>query len=360
MLALNMTFGVKAVIYQAFVNSMTLEFIKNYSESFSSLSLLQTEVYWAFYGWCLLFDWITGFRAIVQFQDDEASITAITFHGPLLAFAADPTEIPTTIYTFTLKRSIEGMNLFELNRIVGHSWAGRTILTVRSITAILILNTAPIYLNFKQMTPPQLPAYQTILAATEVTWLVYVLNDIFSFTTRQYTSYYALKSLISTWFIIAIWTLLSLLEITLKLKRLCDYIDMDYTLVWSSAEVAIGTFLVLSKVFWLLWCVSFFVMLWNDLYFQNNRNLEVRTHLLNSHSLHMLDFTNWKFDGVYYIDKASAIMAGLISWSYSGKLYILDTKSWRVFSLPIVKLTTSSSNLHSLDRFQKAIQLEHH
>ncbi|OQS05482.1 hypothetical protein THRCLA_02392 [Thraustotheca clavata] len=170
--------------------------------SLYQINLLEpSENYWNFYGWCLLYDWIAGIREVVNFEGDIASITTVTFHDPLITFTADATEIPnsfasillgcniyitwilvcvaglTALYAILLKRSFEGINLFELNRVVGHTWAGRTVLTVRSITTIWMLNTAPFHLKIVNratyLTSPQLPSYQTILATSEVTWLVY-------------------------------------------------------------------------------------------------------------------------------------------------------------------------------------------
>ncbi|OQR86537.1 hypothetical protein THRCLA_10535 [Thraustotheca clavata] len=393
----NIIYSITAQVKAAYdvtraINITSIQYYSTVSEpslaSLYQINLLEpTDSFWTFYGWCLLFDWTTGVREVVDFQGDTASIVTMTFHDSLITFTADSTEIPISfasiflgfsfyitwilvfvagliaIYTIILKGSIEGANLFELNRIVGHTWAGRTILTVRSITAIWMLNTAPVYLTLNNqatyITSQQLPAYQTILAASEGTWLVYVLNDLFSFVTQQYTAHYAYKSSLSTWLIIAIWSLLSPLETIAKLERECQYVDMDFGLICTSGVIEIGNFAgTIEDALVAVICILLSYLV-ERIVFPKRPPLDIRTHLLNSHSLHMLDFTNWRLNGVYYIDKASAIMAGLISWTYYGQLFILDIKSWRLLVLPANKLSTSSLHIYSLDRFQKAIRLDH-
>ncbi|OQS05438.1 hypothetical protein THRCLA_20617 [Thraustotheca clavata] len=71
-----------------------------------------------------------------------------------------------------------------------------------SVTAIWMLNIVPFNLaivdQLTHLVSPQLPWYQTILASFEATWVVYVLNDVLSCLTRKYTTYYAVKSSLST------------------------------------------------------------------------------------------------------------------------------------------------------------------
>ncbi|OQS05442.1 hypothetical protein THRCLA_02433 [Thraustotheca clavata] len=377
------------------VQGMNIQIIQFYNTLLSvsptnlyTINLLEpTEPYWSYYGWTLLYGWVVGLREVVEFQGDSGSLVTISYRDPLITLSADPTEIPVSfssilagcafyvswiliivaslvaMFAIFERGLIEGLNLFEFNRIVGHSWAGRTFLTIRSITAIWMLNTVPLDLALNgqvtHIVSPQLPWYQTILASSEVTWLVYVLNDLLSCVTRQYTTYYAVKSALSTWFVIAVWSLISPPKATVTLDRHCEFINMDDALVCVSGSIKIGSSTgVISVILAAVGCIVVSYTM-ERLVFPKVPPLEIRSFLLNAHSLYMLDLTHWKLDGKYYLDKSSAVMCGLLSFHYKEKLYILDIKSWRVIVIAAPKLRTFSTSSNTLDRFENAIPLDH-
>ncbi|OQR90296.1 hypothetical protein THRCLA_09378 [Thraustotheca clavata] len=371
--------NIQTIQYYTLLNDTTTTFLYH-------INILEpTERLWTFYGWCLSFEWANGVREVVQFIGDEGSMTSITYQTPPISMTPDPTEIPVsfasaflgctfyitwiliciaglvTMYSIAHRGHIEGMNLFELNRIVGHVWAGRTFLVIRSITAIWILNTAPLNLvqvgQATHLTSPQLPWYQTILAASEVTWLVYALNDMFSFVTQQYTTYYAYKSSLSTWCVISAWSLLSPLTYSAALHRECSYVDMDFGLVCVSGSIEVGrTRGVLGVMGVATLCViaSYLV---ERLCFAPKSPLEVRSLLLNSQCIYMLNLGSWHFNNEYFLDKTSAVMAGLISFEYKGELYILDIKSWRMIIVPVARIESHIVSAEALRRFHWSIPL---
>ncbi|OQS07903.1 hypothetical protein THRCLA_00102, partial [Thraustotheca clavata] len=338
---------------------------------------------WSFYGWCLIYEWTSGIREVVNFSGDRGSISTMTFHQSPITMNPNPTEIPVSFaslflgctfyitwiliciagivaaYTLVNRGQIEAMNLFQLNRIVGHTWAGRTFLILRSITAIWILNSSTLNLTLvdrvTHFTSPPLPWYKKILAASETTWLVYALNDIFSFITLHHTTYYASKSSLSTWFVVAIWSFVHPLENSSKIQRNCDYVDMDFGLTCTSAIIEIGS----TQGVLIVLCIAMGnVIFWytfERICYPNRAIFRVPTHLLNSQSLYMLDWSKWRVDGQYFLDKTSGVMAGLLSVELDDSLYILDIKSWRVFSIP---LDTLQEPFVSLERFRRSIPLK--
>ncbi|KDO30895.1 hypothetical protein SPRG_19680 [Saprolegnia parasitica CBS 223.65] len=345
------------------------------------INLLEpSERLWTFYGWLFLFEWLNGGREVVSFQGDAGSITTIATAYPALAQTPDPYEVPTSVSLVVLGSTVyitsiligvtcilavyilgtrgvgmEANNLFELNRVVGHVWAGRSFILLRSVTAIWMLNTAPLLLtqvgHATHFTSPQLPWYQTILAASEVTWLVYALNDIGSCVTLQYTTAYAYKSSLATWFILVVWSFVAPLSYSATLHRHCTFVDMDAGLLCSSASIHIGsTSGVLGVVVVALSCICVWFG-WDRWRLRGLAPPGVHSLLLNAHCVYMLDFTNWKYKGEYYLDKTSAVLAGLLSLEYHGKLYIFDIKTWRLFSC------ASSKDPTQPERFQVAIPL---
>ncbi|OQR89306.1 hypothetical protein THRCLA_09803 [Thraustotheca clavata] len=331
--------------------------------SLYSINLLEpSEPHWNFYGWALLYEWAAGHREVVKFLGDYGSITSISYGNQPITTSAAKSDIPVSfasiflgctmyitwvliciaglvaIYGVFHKGHIEATNLFELNRIVGHVWAGRSILLLRSIVAIWILNTVQLSLAIESkatfLTAPELPWYQTILAASEVTWLVYVLNDVFSVFTEQYTTYYAYKSSTLTWFIVALWSFFTPRHFSIELDRECSYIDMDYYLICNSASIQIGsTTGVIIVVIVAFSCVIGCYIL-ERIFFGSRPHLHLETLLLDSQCLYLLDLDKWKFEKEYFLDKTSAVMAGLLSFQYHKSLYILDIKSWRCIILP--------------------------
>ncbi|KDO15890.1 hypothetical protein SPRG_18573, partial [Saprolegnia parasitica CBS 223.65] len=189
---------------------------------------------WAFYGWCYVYEWATGGREVVRFEGDEGAITAISHYTAPQSMAPDPATTPASFAAFcqyavvyvTLvliatsglvaisavycRGRIEGLNFFCVNRLIGLVWVGRTLLVLRTITALSLLSTVPLALTrvggATRLVTPAVPWYKTILAASEVTWLVYVLNDVLSCVTLAHTASYAFKSSNLAWLLVAIWS----------------------------------------------------------------------------------------------------------------------------------------------------------
>ncbi|KDO30840.1 hypothetical protein SPRG_04741 [Saprolegnia parasitica CBS 223.65] len=370
--------------------ALNIQTIQYYTATFDDadtllyqINLLEpNEPLWAFYGWCHVFEWLDGRREVVLFQGDAGAIASISSGAMLIRGSPDPNEIPVSFATFLLgctiymtgllisiaglvtlysvgqRGHLEGNNLYEINRIVGHVWAGRSFLLLRSITAIWMLNTSPLRLQqvgqVTLMRSPPLPWYQTILAAGESTWLVYALNDLGSCVTLEYTTTYAYKSSLLTYAVVSIWTLVAPVSYTAALDRSCTYVDMDAGLVCTSAAIHIGSPRgVLSVVFIACACVALCYRLERTLQPHLARR-NVHSLVLNSQSLYMLDWSHWTYHGDVYLDKTSAVLAGLLSVEYDDTLYILDIKTWRVIAVP-----TNLTKPITLQRFARAIPISH-
>ncbi|KAG9398813.1 hypothetical protein AC1031_014130 [Aphanomyces cochlioides] len=104
-------------------------------------------------------DWAVANLEVISFHDKN-SLNVLT--SPLydVASLVNPLEIPVnvafyiryaclyvttiiicvavlaSIYLFMNKGYVEGLNLFELNRVAGIVWIGRTFLFIRSMAAI--------------------------------------------------------------------------------------------------------------------------------------------------------------------------------------------------------------------------------
>ncbi|EQC38151.1 hypothetical protein SDRG_04580 [Saprolegnia diclina VS20] len=307
---------------------------------------------WPFVGWCYLFDWVQGAREVVSFQGDRGQVRTITAAFRPLALVLDPTEIHTTLsyfcrksaqyvtlilisvlvlvlcYTITSFGAINALNLLELNRIVGHVWVGRLLLVVRSTTALWLLNTSQLTLETighgARLVVPVTPWYKVVLAASELTWLVYVLNDLLSSVTQQYTPSYAWKSSLLTWAIAV--GCQAPPRYTAYLQRACTYIDMDRALDCTTGYITIGRLDgVLTGVLIALGAVVGTAVLerWRAL-----PPRKLRTPYLSSASYFTLVVQ--ANDVECEIDAVFALMAGLVSVRWRQITYFFDIKSWRL------------------------------
>ncbi|OQR84570.1 hypothetical protein ACHHYP_13232 [Achlya hypogyna] len=330
-------------------------------ELFQQPLLDETDPGWSFYGWCYLYDWVSGLREVVAFAGDNATLPTISSRSSALTMAPAPGEIPETLsflcqscvqyitWLFITLAAvlvlsgisqgghIEGLNLLELNRIVGHVWVGRALLVIRSITAFWLLNTSTLQLvqvgvGTRFVSPP-LPWYNTILAGAESTWFVYVLNDLLSCVTLQYTTGYAFKSSLLAWAVVAVWSTVSPQTYRATINRACTFVDMDVQLVCESGTVYIGDpgrvgigfligFLSVGGCFVLERC-----------WMPDLAPRLVPSTLLNASSYYMLDFSDWVAKDEFYLDKTSALMAGVLALEIYGRLHVLDIKSWRYFNV---------------------------
>ncbi|EQC41299.1 hypothetical protein SDRG_01274 [Saprolegnia diclina VS20] len=332
--------------------------------SLFTINLLDpSDVPWTFFGWCYLFEWVAGHREVVAFQGDSGAVAAISARTAPRTMAPDPSAIPVTFSSLSQAgnlyisyiliciagsialliltsptRDVEGMNLFALNRIIGHVWAGRTFLVLRSVTAMWMLNTSPLKLlqvdSVTRLDSPPLTWYMTILAASEASWLVYVLNDVFSCITQQYTSLYAGRSSLGTTISVTIWTFLHPQHYAAALHRRCDLVDVDFELHCVSGSIALGDPLRLGV---LCGIALANIIVWYQLakwYAPHQPSVPIETLLLSSQSFYLMHWHDRERDGVYYLDTMSAVMAGLLSLSHKNRRYVFDVKAWRLLVLP--------------------------
>ncbi|KDO24913.1 hypothetical protein SPRG_09557 [Saprolegnia parasitica CBS 223.65] len=314
---------------------------------------------WPFFGWCYLYEWAIGQREVVSFQGDVGVLTTISTHMNPVSMTLSASSIPTQlsymcqqcaryvtglcmgvtgllgIYGLSARGAIEGLNLFEFNRIVGHVWVGRTLLVVRSLTALWLLNTSTLTLGLVGsatcFTLPPLPWTKTVLAASELTWLNYILNDLLSFATERITIYYAWKSTLCTWLIAVIWTI--------------QAPQHAHVQIGSFQRVLVDLAIVLSSVLGLA------LIEWLRLRKKELPNRSIPTLLLSSSSLYMLELDNWTHLGECFLDQASGVLAGLLTLHWHEQLYVFDIKSWRFYTRSIPATTKLRH------RFRRAIPL---
>ncbi|EQC34685.1 hypothetical protein SDRG_08003 [Saprolegnia diclina VS20] len=314
------------------------------------------DVAWTFFSWCYLYEWVVARREVVSFVGDIGHITSISAVVNPLTLSLDAQEIPTyvsfsslacvfyltcviscitsitVLYVLAVRLDVEPWNLYQINRVVGHVYVGRSLLIVRSATALWLLNTSRLELaRFgvgTRLDAPRLDPIKVALGAGELTWLVYLLNDVLSVATTAHTVRYALKSTLCTWIVSVVVAVVWPQAYTASIAPNCAYVNMDQLLVCQRATVTIGRW---SGVRWNLGFVVCSVLGF-ALLEQRRRGAPptppaAASCHLNSTAYYMLYV--WSVDDtVTYMDRASAFLAGLVSLRWRQRMLVFDVKRW--------------------------------
>ncbi|KAF0697804.1 Aste57867_11519 [Aphanomyces stellatus] len=338
--------------------------------STSPLRMLQYTLFdpsdptYTFWAWLHVLEWALGQREVVRFEGDAGYIHLITEVQQPFRQDVQAHEFPTTfalyirsgvqyvtgimlaiavgivLYILASEGSVEATNLMKMNRVAGIVWVGRPLLLLRGVTALALLSTGTLELYLKygflsSFRVIAVPWYKTILAAGETTWLVYIANDIVMVWTKQFTSAYASKSSLLTWLVAAILTLVKPVVHHATIHPICQVDQMDLQLVCASGVVAIGQ---VSRFYWLLGIITTSNVLCYSIVHVVHRGLakestDDNSLLLSAGAKYLFLRTGWLHDNIYYMDSASALMNGLVSFRWRQTIYVFDIKLWRAFAI---------------------------
>ncbi|KAF0684490.1 Aste57867_23535 [Aphanomyces stellatus] len=319
-----------------------------------------TDPTFDFWSWLYVMEWAVGFREAISFQGDVGTVNVISEWVGSELQEVDVGELPTTFATYALggvlyvtgvmlaisvllfisilfsRGHVEGLNIFELNRVAGIVWVGRGMLFLRGITALCLLCTTTLHLELHNYAvnfyTREAPWYKTILGAGETGWIVYILNDIVMVWTREYSSWYCTGCGLLAWLVVAVLTLVQPVAHRATMDPQCQFDQVDFQVVCQSGVIYIGQS---SRLFWVLGIIiiciagSYIVVRIAKLAVHD----EGDSLLLSSGAKYLFDRKPWIHHGVYYIDPASAILNGMITFHWKRKIYIMDIKTWRFFSI---------------------------
>ncbi|RHY63090.1 hypothetical protein DYB30_002979 [Aphanomyces astaci] len=321
------------------------------------------------FAWCLLYEWVLGYREVVNFQGDRGNLTVMSAKYPDMTWHTNEAEIPrhivyflragiayvTTIlafvaslvlvYTLANRGHIEPRNILHFNRIAGFVWVGRPLLFARSVVALTILSTSKAQLvrvagHFNAMQLPESNALyymRTVLSSSEACWLVYVLQDILTIFTRDRTQVNASRASILVWVVSAVLSCVYPVQPKVTVARDCEYAVVDLQLTCHSGTIAIGDYerlvlLVLIVVGSVVLCAG---LQWLCTKEKSNAMPSYATSLFLCNGAKTL-FRNkdhWTLDQVVYLDMVSAVLNGLVIFPWKRTFYVLDIKTWRSFAV---------------------------
>ncbi|KDO17515.1 hypothetical protein SPRG_16968 [Saprolegnia parasitica CBS 223.65] len=241
------------------------------------------------------------------------------------------------VYIIASRGYAEGMNMLELSRVGGIVWVGRPLLFLRSLTAMAVLCTGSLDLqvvgSMSYLHSTDVPWYKTCLAASEVSWLVAIVNDVLMIWTKEHTALYVTPNGLLVTGVTALLSTLSPVTHTASLGHTCAIAEVDFQMVCSGGEVVIGVWervALLVLLVGVLNVVTFGLMRWLVRKPPKNR---AESLLLYAGAKYLFLSTKWIYKDVYYLDRASAALNGLVSVRYNGIYYGLDIKTWRTFTL---------------------------
>ncbi|KAH9185567.1 hypothetical protein AeNC1_012452, partial [Aphanomyces euteiches] len=322
-----------------------------------------TEVDLEFFTWLAVFDWAKGIREVVSFQGDNGTITALSSLSNLNQMTVNPREVPVNIslymrrllqyftgvmlsvacivclYIIGLKGQIEASNMLVFSRVASIVWIGRPLVILRALSAISILSTATLTLvspmegvvSYFESTSRAW--YMIILSAGELVWMVYVVNDLFSVVTGPATPRYASRSFMTAWVAAILSAVLVPPRSQMSLSRECTIVEVDFQVVCTSGQVEIGQVnLVYFLISLVLGCciVCYGLERWS----RRRKHSSPASPLVYAAAKHQFKSDKWRYKGVWHIDKASAVLTGILTFELSSTLYLFDIKTWRIHALP--------------------------
>ncbi|KAF0688425.1 Aste57867_19941 [Aphanomyces stellatus] len=325
-----------------------------------------TEQDFEFFAWIYVFEWAEGKREVISLHGAYDTLTTISTTKPLMHHLTDTNEVPlnvgrffsavifyvtsvlfgvgclVTMYIVSSFGYVDGFNVMAFNYVAGHVWIGRPLILLRSLTSIAVLSTSQLKLHTSKgaatsyfQSPPR-DVLTTLLSSSEICWLVYVFVDTFSVVTQEYTSLYSFPSALIVGVSVAIWSLAAPTTHSVSLSRQCTVVAVDFDVSCISGVVRIGDFNRFGGLIGIA-CGGCVVAYITVRYVRRRPpRFPPLSPLLYSAAKTKFEYTthvNWEYEGVYYLDKASAAMTGILTLTYCGVEYIADIKTWRVYEL---------------------------
>ncbi|KAF0698439.1 Aste57867_10943 [Aphanomyces stellatus] len=323
-----------------------------------------TETEFSIFAWHLLVEWAQGDREVVRFEGDVGSISLLSKYMTNVRLPVNEIEFPTNlsyylrktvsyitfavivlaslvlVYIVLSRGYIEALNLFELQRVGAIVWIGRPLLFVRSLTAVGLLSTASLELTFdgflSYFQVIKAPWYKTLLAANEVTWMVAIVNDIAMAFTREYTMYYATVNSVMIWLLTAMLGLQFPVSHSVTIDVQCSWVQVDYQVECTSGVISIGYISRLMLIIGLVLSSNIFCYAVTRCLVRNPKSRTLNSIFLYGGTRYLFMTNDWTYNNIYYIDRASAVLNGILTLRWRQTIIALDIKLWRVFHADIL------------------------
>ena len=83
----------------------------------------------------------------------------------------------------------------------------------------------------------------------------------------------------------------------------------------------------------------------------------VKSVVLGANATFLFRHEHRVYRDTYYLDRASAVLAGLVSYRSGHTMYVLDVKAWQVFTVPLSNTNISNDDLATIEMRQYSLPL---
>ncbi|RHY34826.1 hypothetical protein DYB32_000622 [Aphanomyces invadans] len=341
------------------------------------------------FAWEFAIEWALGKREVVSFEGDKGSLVLLRSSSAAADTMPNPLDIPqnvalysravcvyiTAILSFVAVLAsmaivasmgrVEARNVLVMNRVAGIVWTGRPLLFVRSVVALALLSTATIELRqygplglMSAFESTKMEWYKVLLASGEVSWFVIMVGDVMTIFTQQYTTVYASPSGRLASVAVAVLSFVSPVTHVVSVNRKCTMLHVDYELVCNAGTVYIGKstrFLELVAMALGSMAVCYSYMRAKHPHLQDTRRRA--SLLLSTGAKYHFGLDKWTYMNCVYLDRASAVITGLLCVQRHGVYYVVDIKLWRFFTFDVPADVRVPTNHPMHDRVKYAIPL---
>ncbi|RHY08077.1 hypothetical protein DYB38_003056 [Aphanomyces astaci] len=356
-----------------------VQFVRPRNPPTSAFALSQVRLFdgsdphFNMFAWLYLFDWVQGIREVVTFQGDVGAITTLSTINSATEMHVNPMEVPLNVafymqwllqyitfvmlgvavvvcvYIVALKGQVEAANMLSFSRITSLVWIGRPLILLRAFCAICLLSTSTLQLvrpldglvAYFESIPT--PWFTVVLTAGELNWMTFIVNDLFSVLTLHHTATYSGHSFVVVWISSVVWALASPIAPVATISRTCDVDALDFQLVCHGGLVEIGLVSRFGGLIGLVGgscVVCYLVERIRQPLNQTTRTRSLVMEPLTDSSFflyatakHHFHTDKWGYDDVKYVDRASAVLTGILTVHWNGVLFAFDIKTWRVFGI---------------------------
>ncbi|KDO25040.1 hypothetical protein SPRG_09769 [Saprolegnia parasitica CBS 223.65] len=231
-----------------------------------------------FFGWINLYDWAQNAREAIAFEGDLRTLHLVSYAYAPLPPPSIGSRTNTNVgkylwFTSSVVTGVLGAvgclclflvcrhrprpgttPWFLFSRLVSSVWLNRTLLSVRAMTALLCLSTAPIvpmvvHSDVWQLQWQPRTMLTSAILASEASWLTYMAYEVLHPLTSGYTHHAAMVSAVVTYGTVLAVDVWFPVTVVASVHRRCDLLNMDWQLECCSASVRIGS---LHQLLWLL------------------------------------------------------------------------------------------------------------
>ncbi|KAF0693179.1 hypothetical protein As57867_015770, partial [Aphanomyces stellatus] len=406
-------FGVRGRAVATYIHdALELEYMQflDTPTDFAAVSLSRlrffdpTEPDVVFFLWGHLFEWVEGNREAVCFTGDNGSITLLSkYSWDARGQAANPSEIPRNVSTLTFLAAayitivlfivavtacvyivlargyVEGLNMFQFNRVAGAVWIGRPLMLIRGNIALAQLSTATLVLKsatsgitvpvgafaapVTRMVATLPQVFVTLLSASEVNWVIYLYNDVFSVITRDFTYWGSALAAATAWALTVLWSFLVPVQHSATVARQCHVEAVDWHVTCMSGLVEIGRVSRFTGL--LVLAVGLSIATYVVLRTGCGRAAYAtqtlyRSQFLSSVATYSFALAHWIHDdgdGRIYLDKASALLNGMIAVEWRRQMFVFDIKTWRGYVMDTSVGHASMDHCANCRRFAHAVRM---